>query len=251
MDRFNGIAYWINSSARRAAGCGDAPQVVVADEHDRVAVYCRLAQEPWWVMESIRRKFRGDILEGRRVAPGFRATKRRGGRWSQKSLASVLPKSEMGAQSSAPQLMRDDAKTMESFMLRTFVLSSLVVGVGFAGIALAQQGAPAQPTSNIKRTMLQKVDVPGTDYETMTGIAEIVPNASIGRHTHPGPETGYVIEGEMTLIVDGQPAKTVKAGESYQVPPGGIHDAKSGDKGVKVMAVYVVEKGKPLASPAP
>jgi len=156
-----------------------------------------------------------------------------------------------GGQSSAPQLMRDDAKTMESFMLRTFVLSSLVVGVGFAGIALAQQGAPAQPTSNIKRTMLQKVDVPGTDYETMTGIAEIVPNASIGRHTHPGPETGYVIEGEMTLIVDGQPAKTVKAGESYQVPPGGIHDAKSGDKGVKVMAVYVVEKGKPLASPAP
>ena len=127
----------------------------------------------------------------------------------------------------------------------------LVIGAGFAGNVLAQQAASAQPTSNIKRTMLQKVDVPGTNYETITGIAEIVPNASIGRHTHPGPETGYVIEGEMTLIVDGQPAKIVKAGESYQVPPGGIHDAKSGDKGVKVMAVYVVEKGKPLASPAP
>jgi quercetin dioxygenase-like cupin family protein len=46
------------------------------------------------------------------------------------------------------------------------------------------------------------------------------------------------------------PPKTLSAGDSYQVPPGAIHDGKSGDKGVKVMAVYVVERGKPLASPA-
>jgi quercetin dioxygenase-like cupin family protein len=123
--------------------------------------------------------------------------------------------------------------------------------VGFAGAALAQQPAPAQPTSNIKRTILQKVDVPGTNYDTITGIAEIVPSANVGRHTHPGPETGYVIEGEITLMVDGQAPKTLKAGDSYQVPPGAIHDARSGDKGVKLMAVYVVEKGKPLATPAP
>ena len=123
--------------------------------------------------------------------------------------------------------------------------------VGCAAVALAQQPAPAQPTSNIKRTLLQKVDVPGTNYDTITGIAEIVPNANIGRHTHPGPETGYVIDGELTLLVDGEAPKTLKAGDSYQVPPGAVHDARSGDKGVKVMAVYVVEKGKPLATPAP
>jgi quercetin dioxygenase-like cupin family protein len=119
-----------------------------------------------------------------------------------------------------------------------------------ANLAYAQQSAPAAPTSNIKRTMLQKVDVPGTNYDTFTAIAEVAPSSSIGRHTHPGPETGYVIEGTMTLLIDGMPPKTLSAGDSYQVPPGAIHDGRSGDKGVKVMAVYVVERGKPLASPA-
>ena len=63
-------------------------------------------------------------------------------------------------------------------------------------------------------------------------------------------ESGYVLDGKMTLLIDGQPPKTLKVGDSYQVPAGAIHDGKSGDKGVKVIATYVVEKGKPLATPA-
>ena len=115
----------------------------------------------------------------------------------------------------------------------------------------AQYGAaPATPpTSNIKRTLLQKVEIPNSNYDAVTGIAEIVPNANAGRHTHPGPETGYVIEGEMVLLVDGQPPKTLRAGDSYQIPTQAIHDVKTGDKPVKVMAVYLVERGKPLATP--
>ena len=93
--------------------------------------------------------------------------------------------------------------------------------------------------------------MPGTNYETVIGIAEVVPNANIGRHTHPGPESGFMLDGEMVLMVDGQPDKTVKSGESYQLAPGVIHDAKAGPNGAKVIATYVVEKGKPLASPAP
>ena len=58
-----------------------------------------------------------------------------------------------------------------------------------------------------------------------------------------------MIEGELTLLVDGAAPKPLKAGDSYQIPPGAIHDGRSGDKGVKVMAVYVVEKGKPLGQP--
>jgi quercetin dioxygenase-like cupin family protein len=59
-----------------------------------------------------------------------------------------------------------------------------------------------------------------------------------------------VLEGELTMLVEGQPPKPLKAGESYQVSSGTVHDARSGDKGAKVIATYVVEKGKPLASPA-
>lgn len=43
----------------------------------------------------------------------------------------------------------------------------------------------------------------------------------------------------------------MKTGDSYQIPPGAVHDAKTGPQGAKVIATYVVEKGKPLASPAP
>lgn len=127
----------------------------------------------------------------------------------------------------------------------------VAIAMGIAGVVLAQTPAMSAGTGNIKRTPLQTVDVPGTSYNAVTGIAEIAPGVSIGRHTHPGPETGYVMEGEMTLLVDGQAPKLVKAGESYQIPPSAVHDAKSGDKGAKVLAVYVIEKGKPLASPAP
>jgi quercetin dioxygenase-like cupin family protein len=101
-----------------------------------------------------------------------------------------------------------------------------------------------------KRIPLQKYDVPGTQLESVIGIAEIAPNVLIGRHTHPGPESGYLLEGEFVLMIDGQPPKPLKAGESYQVPSGAIHDAKSGPNGAKVLAVYIVRKGEPLATPA-
>jgi quercetin dioxygenase-like cupin family protein len=123
----------------------------------------------------------------------------------------------------------------------------------FGGGESDQRAAAAradQQTQNIKRIPLQKFEVPGTDFETVIGIAEIVPNVNIGRHTHPGPESGYMLEGEMVLLVQGQPDKTVKVGDSYQVPSGAIHDAKTGPQGAKLIATYVVEKGKPLASPA-
>ena len=137
-------------------------------------------------------------------------------------------------------------------MLRLLLAALAFAAFGMSGTAYAQQQLPAaaSQTQTIKRTPLQKFDVPGTNYETVIGIAEIVPNVNIGRHTHPGPESGYMLEGEMTLLVQGQPDKVVKAGESYTVPPGAIHDAKTGPAGAKVIATYVVEKGKPLASPA-
>ena len=129
---------------------------------------------------------------------------------------------------------------------RWMICGLAVVVMALAGAAQAQQANPPP----IKRTPLQKFDVPGTAYETVIGIAEIVPNVMIGRHTHPGPESGYVLEGEMVIMIDGQPPKELKAGMSYQIPSGAIHDARSGGKGAKVIATYVVEKGKPLATPA-
>jgi quercetin dioxygenase-like cupin family protein len=138
---------------------------------------------------------------------------------------------------------------LEEAMLKTFVLASTLVFIGAAAQAQQQLPAATAQTQTIKRTPLQKFDVPGTNYETVIGIAEIVPNINIGKHTHPGPESGYMLEGDMTLLVEGQLPLDVKEGQSYKIPPGAVHDAKTGPKGAKVIATYVVEKGKPLASP--
>lgn len=117
-------------------------------------------------------------------------------------------------------------------------------------VALAAMTATAAAQDGIKRTPLQKVDFP-EGYTTVTGLAEIQPGVSAGRHTHPGIETGYVLEGETVLSIDGQGDVTMKAGDSYVIPAGVPHDAKAvGEKPVKVLGIYVIERGKPLASPA-
>jgi quercetin dioxygenase-like cupin family protein len=137
-------------------------------------------------------------------------------------------------------------------MVTKIMIGAALAVLAMTGVAQAQQlPAATQQTQTIKRTPLQKFDVPGTNYETVIGMAEIVPNVNVGKHTHPGPESGYVLEGDMTLMIDGQAPQAVKSGESYRIPPGAVHDARTGTRGAKIIATYVVEKGKPLASPAP
>jgi quercetin dioxygenase-like cupin family protein len=129
-------------------------------------------------------------------------------------------------------------------MIKKILLGLTIVAFACAGAAIAQQ-------SGIKRTPLQKIEFP-EGYVTVTGIAEIQPGGTAGRHTHPGIETGYVLEGEADLIIEGKPDLHLKAGDSYSIPAGVVHDAKvHGDKPLKVLGIYVVDKTKPLAAPAP
>jgi len=130
------------------------------------------------------------------------------------------------------------------------VLLSAGIGVSsiLSPLAFAQTPAPAPA---IKRTILQKTDV-GGNQETILGMAEIAPGGSTGKHSHPGIETGYVLEGSATLEIEGMPAIAMSAGTSYLIAAGKVHDAKNtGSTPVKVLATYVVEKGKPLATAAP
>lgn len=80
---------------------------------------------------------------------------------------------------------------------------------------------------------------------------EIGPGASIGRHTHHGIEMGFIQEGECEMQIDGETIRKLKAGDSFTIPTGKIHDARnSGSTTARVIVVYVVEKDKPLAVPA-
>jgi len=113
-----------------------------------------------------------------------------------------------------------------------------------AGTLHAQQPA-------FKRTVIQKQDLSVPGREAVLVVAEIPAGMAAGRHTHPGEEVAYLLEGTPTLMVEGKPPVTVKAGESFFVPAGVVHDGKNeGGATVKVLVTYIVEKGKPLATPA-
>ena len=125
----------------------------------------------------------------------------------------------------------------------------------FSQNALAQAAAPqpsAAQTGGLSRTMVGKADVSVPGREAVVAKVEVAPGSRAGRHTHPGDEISYISEGEVDLLIDGQPPRTLKAGETFVVPAGVIHDAHNASNGtVKLIGVYVVEKGKPLATPAP
>src|SRR4051812_29922619 len=128
-------------------------------------------------------------------------------------------------------------------MLKKILLGLTVIAFAGAGVAIAQQGGIRPPP-------LKNLDSPA-GYNPVTAIAEVPAGGAAGRHIHPGMETGYVLEGELELVIDGKPPMKIKAGESYQIPEGAVHDAKAGDKPFKVLGVYIVKAGEPLAKPAP
>jgi quercetin dioxygenase-like cupin family protein len=133
-------------------------------------------------------------------------------------------------------------------MPRKSFVALAIAALSIAGYVEAQQPAGPPP---IKRTPLGKVDVPGSNYEVVFGIAELVPGPTTGRHSHPGIVIAYVAEGEFWYLIDGQPERTYKAGDAFQVPEGAVHNEGAvGSKPAKVMAVYIVEKGKTLVQPA-
>src|SRR4029450_2444430 len=135
-------------------------------------------------------------------------------------------------------------------ILRTVAIVALLacgaaIGAGVDRIALAQQ-------PGIKRTILLRPRGPGSQtHEAVMGVAEIAPGAMAGKHRHPGIEIGYVLEGSVTLEHEGEPTRVLKAGDSFNNGPG-VHNARNtGPTPAKILAVYLVEKGKPIAEPIP
>ncbi len=130
-----------------------------------------------------------------------------------------------------------------SMHIRFTLALSLALVIG--GPALAQNTA-------IKRTPILTADVAQPNHEAVVARVEIAAGGLAGRHTHPGDEISYVLDGEGELLIDGAPARVLKPGDAFVVPAGTIHSAKNtGTVPMHLVGVYVVEKGKPLATPAP
>ncbi|HKD07659.1 MAG TPA: cupin domain-containing protein [Bryobacteraceae bacterium] len=115
--------------------------------------------------------------------------------------------------------------------------------------ALALTAVAQNP--GIQRTIVQRQDLSIPGREAVVARVELAPGTFAGRHTHTGEEISYVMDGEMDVLIEGRAPQHVKAGESFIIPAGAIHDAhNTGSSTLRLVGVYLVEKGKPLATPA-
>jgi quercetin dioxygenase-like cupin family protein len=119
-----------------------------------------------------------------------------------------------------------------------------VAAFALTGVLVAQQPA-------FKRTVLQQSDISIVGHEVVSAVADFEPRATPGRHTHFGEEVGYILEGTFLIEQEGKAPVTLNAGGSFLIPAGKIHNATNTGTGPgKILATYIVEKGKPLATPA-
>jgi quercetin dioxygenase-like cupin family protein len=112
--------------------------------------------------------------------------------------------------------------------------------------AIAEYSAQTQ-SPGTRRVELQRHDLAIPGREAIQVRVEFDPGAAFGRHSHPGEELVYVIEGTLEYQLGDAPPVTLRAGEVLFVPAGTVHSARNGGGAVAAeLATYLVDKGKPL-----
>ena len=126
---------------------------------------------------------------------------------------------------------------------------AVMVAIGVVAGAAGFQGLKAQQAPSVKRTVLLKQDMTIPGREAVMALVELPPGATEGKHTHPAEVYGYVLEGAINLEVEGQPARTLKAGDVFTIAPEQVHEGSNkGSTTARLSAVFVAEKGKPLTT---
>ena len=110
----------------------------------------------------------------------------------------------------------------------------------------------AQPRTDagaLRRTELQRSPSPVPGWEIVQTLVEIPVGTASGRHTHPGPEIGYLVQGDVAMVFDDRPALTLHTGDPFLIPPGVVHDARNvGTVTTRMLSTYVVDEAQPLVT---
>jgi quercetin dioxygenase-like cupin family protein len=112
--------------------------------------------------------------------------------------------------------------------------------------------APFATQAGVRRTDLQRHDLGIRGREVIQTRVELAPGVSFGRHTHPGEEVIYMLEGSLEYEVEGRPTIVLKAGDVLFIPARTVHAARN--RGPRIgaeLATYVLEKGKPPLTMVP
>lgn len=130
---------------------------------------------------------------------------------------------------------------------RLFASCAICAATGLIATEVWAQSAPGP----VKRTILQQTDGPAEGYVSILVRGEIAAGALVPRHTHPGVESAYLLSGGGLLSVKGLADRQMVPGDGWEVPAYTPHALRNGNQTTLIVSTYVVEKGKPLVSPAP
>lgn len=112
----------------------------------------------------------------------------------------------------------------------------------------ARAETPAAPVG-VRRTILRRGDGPTPEFETVLAEALVDANAVVPRHIHPGVESGYIVEGSAILELEGAEPMSVEAGDGVIIAARRPHFLRNGDRPMKIISTYILEKGQPIAIP--
>lgn len=118
-------------------------------------------------------------------------------------------------------------------------------------LSLAAFGIHTSAAAAVHKTELQSLDFPSPEFRTVTVRTVIDVGDEVKPHTHPGLEMAYVVEGKGRLIRSGTAVRLLNAGDSFAIAEKTIHSvANIGSSPLTIVSTYVVDKDKPLSSPA-
>lgn len=131
---------------------------------------------------------------------------------------------------------------METKKQKKWIIIAIII-LGIIAFLVPNQIA----AQGVKRTDLQKHDLSTPGKEMVQARIDFEAHSAFGKHSHPGEEVIYVVEGSLEYQIEGEKPVTLKAGEVLFIPAGVVHSAKNNtNANAAELATYIVEKGKPI-----
>src|ERR1700740_2084205 len=133
---------------------------------------------------------------------------------------------------------------MKGIHLLLAVVLAVGVALGVFGSRMLSAEDPLKTGTIVDRTALTGAK----GLEAILVLRELPPGAESGKHKQAGNEIVYILDGSVTLEVQGKPPVTVKAGEAFHTVAGEVHNVKNASASApgKALAFYVAKKGTAL-----
>jgi quercetin dioxygenase-like cupin family protein len=136
--------------------------------------------------------------------------------------------------------------------MRTAAICLLLL-TGSAGAGLLFAREPEGPPAVTAQQLIAAALAGEEGKEVNAQVYTFPPGTVLPWHIHPDAhEIAYILEGTLTFQRQGEEPKEIKAGEADYLPPNVVHRGmNNGDKPVKLFAVRIKPKDKPLVEEVP